>query len=116
MYCGFGFRGMVGDDPVELEWYLSPEHRLLDFRLPHQAPDFIYRQRSGAPSGVLCNGVLRCALGQVVVSLDQQVLSEVFPHPWLLEVAGAYSVFRSYVYTSSVIAACHHVQEGQLFK
>ena len=40
-YCGFGFRGVVGDDPVELEWYRSPEHRFLDLRLPHQAPDLI---------------------------------------------------------------------------
>ena len=40
-YCGFGFRGVVGDDAVELEWYRSPEHRFLDFRLPHQAPGFI---------------------------------------------------------------------------
>ena len=29
-YCGFGFRGVVGHDPVELEWYRPPEHRLLD--------------------------------------------------------------------------------------
>ena len=40
-YCGFGFRDVVGDDSVELEWYRSAEHRFLDLRLPHQALDFI---------------------------------------------------------------------------
>ena len=44
-YCGFGFRGVVADDPVELEWYRPPEHCLLDFRLLHQAPDFICCRR-----------------------------------------------------------------------
>ena len=62
-YCGFGFWGVVGDDPVELRLYSSPEHRLLDFRLPHQAPDFICRRRGRVPSSVLCNGVLRFPRG-----------------------------------------------------
>ena len=35
MYCAFGFSGVVGDDPAQLERYCSPEHRLLDYRLPH---------------------------------------------------------------------------------
>ena len=26
---------VVGDDPVELEWHRSPEHRFLDLWLPH---------------------------------------------------------------------------------
>ena len=112
-YCGFGFRGVVGDDPVELEWYRSPEHRFLDFRFPPQAPDFICRRRGRAPSGVFCYCVLRFPRGQVVASLSQRALFEVFPGLWLLEVAGAYGVFRGYVYTSSVIPACHPVQEGQ---
>ena len=115
-YCGFGFRGVIGDDPVALEWYRSPEHRLLDFRLPHQASDFICWWRGRAPPSVLCNGVLRFPRGQVVVSLSQRALFEVFPRLWLLEVAGAYGVFRGYVYTSPVIPACQPVQEGQLFK
>ena len=38
-YCGFGFRGVVSDDPVELKWYCSPEHPFLDLWLPHQAPN-----------------------------------------------------------------------------
>ena len=115
-YCGFGFRGVVGDDPVGLEWYRSPEHRFLDLWLPHQAPDLICRWRGRAPSSVLCYGVLRCPRGQVVASLSQPALFEVFPCLRLLEVAGAYGVFRGYACTSSVIPACHPVQEGQLFK
>ena len=110
-YCGFGFR-----DPVELEWYRSPVHHLLDFSLPHQAPDFIYRRRGRVLSGVLCNGVLPFPRGQVVVSLSQRALFEAFPRLWLSDVADTYGVFRGYVYTSSVIPACHPVQEGQLFK
>ena len=35
-YWGSRFWGVVGDDPVELEWHRSPEYRLLDLRLPHQ--------------------------------------------------------------------------------
>ena len=50
-YCGFGFRGVVGNDPVDPEWYRCPEHRFLDFRLPYQAPDFICQRRGRAPSG-----------------------------------------------------------------
>ena len=115
-YCGCGFQGVLGDDPAELEWYRSPVHRLLDFWLLHQAPDFICRRRGRAPSGVLCNGVLRFPRCQVIVSLSQRALFEVFPRLWLLEVAGAYGVFRGYVYTSLVIPACHPVQEGLLFK
>ena len=115
-YCAFGFRGAVGDDPVELEWYRSPEHRFLNFWLTHQAPDFICRRRAWAPSGELYYGVLRFPRGQVVASLSQRALFEVFPRLWLLEVAGAYGVFRGCVYTSSVIPACHPVQERQLFK
>ena len=115
-YCGFGVRGVVGDDPVELEWYRPPEHRLLGFWLPHQAPNLICRRRSRARSGVLCNGVVRFLRGKVVDSLSQRALLEVFPGLWLLEVAGAYGVFRGYVYTSSVIPACQPVQEGQFFK
>ena len=68
-YCGPGFRGVVGDDSVKLEWYRSSEHCLLDFRLPHQAANLICRWRGRAPSGVLCDGVLRCTRGQVVVPL-----------------------------------------------
>ena len=116
MYCGFGFQGVVGDDPVELEWYRFPEHRFLDFRLPHQEPDFICRRRGRAPSGSLCNGVLRFSRCQVVVSLSQRAQFEVFPRLWLLEVAGAYGVFWGYVYSSWVIPACTPVQEGQLLK
>ena len=78
-YCGFGFWGVVGDDPVELEWHRAPEHRFLDLRLPHQAPDLVCRWRGRAPSGVLCYGVLRCPRGQVVASLGQRALFEVFP-------------------------------------
>ena len=115
-YCGFGFRGVVSDDSIELESYRSPEHCLLDFRLPHQALDFICRRRGRAPSGVLCNGVLRFPGCQVVVSLSQRALFELLTRLWLLEVAGAYGVIRRHVYTSSVIPACHPVQEGQLFK
>ena len=115
-YCGFGFRGVVGDEPVELEWYRSPEHCFLDFRLPHQAPEFILRLRGRAPSGVLYYGVLRFPRGQLVASLSQRVLFEVFPRLRLLVVAGAYGVFRGYVHTSSVIPACPPVQEGHLFK
>ena len=115
-YCGFGFRGVVGDDPVDLEWYRSPEQRFLDFRLPHQAPEFIRRRRGRAPSSVLYYGVLRFPRGQVVASLSQPALVEPFPRLRLLEVAGAYGVFWGYVYTSSVIPACHPVQEGELFK
>ena len=115
-YCGFGFWGLVGDYPVELEWYRSPEHRLLDFRLPNQAPDLICRRHGGTTSGVFCNGVLRFPRGQVVVLLNRRALFEVFPRLLLLEVAGAYGVFRGYVYTFSVMPACLPVQEGQLFK
>ena len=115
-YCGFQFQGAIRDDPVELEWYRSPEHRLLDLQLPHQAPDFICWRGGRARSGLLCNGVLRFPRGQVIVSLSQRALFEVFPLLWLLEVAGAYGVFWGYVYTSSFIPACHPVQEGQLFK
>ena len=114
--CGFGFWGVVGDDPVELEWYWSPEHRFPDLRLPHQALDLICRGRGRAPSGVLCYRILRCPPGHVVASLSQRPLFEVLPCLRLLEVAGAYGVFRGYVYTSSVLPACHPVQEGQLFK
>ena len=67
-YCGFWFRGVVGDNPVELEWYRSPEHRFLDLWLLHQAPDLICRWRGGAPSGVLCYDVLRRPRGQVGAS------------------------------------------------
>ena len=88
-YSGLGFRGVVSDDPVELERYRSPEHRLLDFWLPHQAPDLICRRRGSAPSGVLCNGVVRFPRGQVVVSLSQRAPFEVFRHLPLLEVARA---------------------------
>ena len=93
-YCGFRFSGLVGDDPVDLEWYRSPQHRLPDFWLPHQAPDFICPLRGRAPSGVLCNVVLRFPRGQVVVSLSQRALFEVFPRLWLLEVEGAYGLFQ----------------------
>ena len=62
-YCGFGFRGVVGDDPVELEWYRSLEHRFLDFWFPNQAPDFICWRRGRAPSSVLYYGVLRVPFG-----------------------------------------------------
>ena len=48
-YCGFGFWGVVGDDPVELQWYHSPEVRFVDFQLLHQAPDFICWRRDQAP-------------------------------------------------------------------
>ena len=41
---------------------------------------------------------------------------EVFPCLRLSEVAGAYGVFRGYIYTLSAIPACHPVQVGQLFK
>ena len=112
-YCGFGFRSVVSNETVELEWYRSSEHCLLDFRLPHQAPDFICRRRVRPPSGVLCNGVLWFPPCHVVVCLSQRALFEVFPRLWLLEVAGAYGVFRGYVYTSSVIPAYQPVQEGQ---
>ena len=115
-YCGLVVLGVGGDDPVELERYRSPGHCLLDSSLPHQAPAFICRRRGQAPSGVLCNGVLRFPRGQVVVSLSHRALFEVFPRLWLFESAGAYGVFRGYVYTSSVIPSCHPVQEGQLFK
>ena len=109
-YCSFGFRGVFGDDAVELEWYRSPEHRFTDLRLPHQAPDFICQQRGRAPSCVLWYGVLRFPRGQVAASLSQGALFEVFPGLCLLGVAGAYGVFRGYVYISSVIPACHPVQ------
>ena len=115
-FLGFGFRGVVDDNPVQLQWYRSPEHRFLDLRLPHQAPDLIFRRRGRAPSGVLYYGVLQCPRGQVVASLSQQALFEVFPRLRLLEVAGAYGEFWGNVYTSSVIPACHPVQDGQLFK
>ena len=82
-YCGFGFRGVVSDDPVELKWYPSPEHRILDFWLPHQAPDFICPRRGRAPSDMFGNGVLWFPGGQVVVFLSQQALFEVFPPLWL---------------------------------
>ena len=108
-YRGFGFRGVVGDDPVELKWYHTPDHRFLDFRLPHQATDLICRRRGQAPSGVLCYGVLWCPRGQVVASLPQRALFEVFPCLRLLEMAGAYGVFWGYVYTPSAIPACHPV-------
>ena len=100
---------MVGDDPVELEWHLSPEYRFLDLWLPHQAPNLIFGWRAWSPSGVLCYGVLRCPRGQVVVPLGQWALFEVFPRFWLLEMVGAYCVFRRYVYTSPGIPACHPV-------
>ena len=58
-YFGFRVQGVVGGDPVELEGHCSPEHCFLDFRLPHQAPDFICRRRGWALSGVLCYDVLR---------------------------------------------------------
>ena len=45
MHCGFWFRGVVGDDPVELEWYRSPEHHLLDSRFQHQVPDLLSSSR-----------------------------------------------------------------------
>ena len=78
-YCGFGFRSVVGDDPAELERYRSPEHPFLGLRLPHQAPDLISRWGGRAASGVLCYGVLRYPRGQVVASLSQRTLFEVFP-------------------------------------
>ena len=115
-YCGFAFQDVVGDDPLELEWYGSHEHCFLDLRLPHEAPDLMCRWHGQAPSGVLCYGVLRCPRGQVVASLSQRALFEVFPCLRLLEVTGAYGVFWGYLYTSSVIPACHPVQEGQLLK
>ena len=115
-YCGFGFRGVVGDDPVELEWYRPPDHRFLDFRLSHHAPDFICRRRGRAPSSVLCYGVPWFPRGQVVASLSQRALFEVFSLLRLLEEAGAYGVSRGYVYTFPVIPACHPVQQGQSFK
>ena len=105
-YCGFGFRGVLGDNPAVLEWYLSPEHRFLDLRLPHQALDLICRWRGRAPSGVLCYGVLRCPGGQVGASLSQRSLFAVFQCLRLLELPRAYGVFRGYVYTSSAIPAC----------
>ena len=79
-YCGFGFQGVVGDDPVELEreWHLSPEHCFLDLGLPHQAPDLVCWWRCRAPSGVLCYGVLWRSRGQVIASLGQRALFEVF--------------------------------------
>ena len=43
---------------------------------------------------------------QVVASFGQRALFEVFPCLWLLEMAGAYGVFRGYVYTLSAIPAC----------
>ena len=98
-YCGFGFRDGVGDDPVELEWYRSPEHRLLDLRLPHQGTDLICPRRDRARSGVLYYGVLRCPRSQAVASLSQRALFEVLPHLRLLQLAGAYGVFGGYVYT-----------------
>ena len=115
-YCGLGFWGVVGDYPVELERYRPPEHHLLDFRLPHHAPGFICRRRGRSPSGVLCNGVLRFPRGQVVASLSQRAVFEVFPRLWLLQMAGAYGVIWGHVYTSWVIPACQPFQEGQLFK
>ena len=69
MYCGPRFLGVVGDDPVELEWHRSPEYRLLDLRWPHQAPNLICRWRGRAPSGMLRYGVLWCPREQVVVPL-----------------------------------------------
>ena len=108
-YYGPRFWGVVGDDPVELEWHRSPEYRFLDLRLPHQAPNLICRWRGRAPSGVLCYGVLRCPRGQVVVPLGQWALFEVSPRLWLLEMAGAYGVFLGYAYTSPGIPACHPV-------
>ena len=111
-YCGFRSRGVVGDDPVELEWYRFREHRFLDFRLPHQAPDFICQRRGQAPSGVLCYRVLPFPRGQVVASLSQRALFEVFPRLWLLEVAGAYGVFWGYAYTPSVIQVCTLSRRG----
>ena len=111
-YCDFGFQGVVSNDPVELESYRSPEHRFLDLRLPHKAPDLICLRRGRAPSGVLCYGVLQCPRGQVVASLSQRALFEVFPCLRLLEVAGADGVFQQYVYTSSVIPACQSCPGG----
>ena len=100
-YCGPRLWGVVGDDLVELEWHRPPEHRFLDLQLPHQALNLICRGRGQAPSGVLCYGVLWRPRGQVAASLGQWALFEVLPGVWLLEMAGAYGVFRGYVYTSS---------------
>ena len=65
---------------------------------------------------MFCYGGVRCPLGQVVASLGQWVLFEVFPSLRLLEMAGAYGVFRGFVDTPSAIPAWHPVYEGQLFK
>ena len=108
-YCGPWFWGVVGDDPVKLEWHRSSEHCLLDFWPPHQASNLICRSRGRAPSGVLRDGVLLCQRGQVVVPLGKWAAFEVFPCFSLLEMAGAYGVFRRYVYTSPGIPACHPV-------
>ena len=115
-YCGFGFRGVIGDDPLELEWYRFPVHRFLDLRLPHQAPDLIRRRRGGAPSGVLNYGVLRCPRGQVGASLSQQALFEVFPCLRLLEVAGAYGVFRGMSIPRRSYQRATLSKRGKLFK
>ena len=115
-YCGPGLWGVVGNDPVESEWHRSPEHRFLDLWLPHQEPNLICRWRGRVPSGVLCYGVLWRPCGQVVASLCQRALLGVFPRLWLLEMAGAYGVFRGYLYTPSAIPSCHPVYEGQLFE
>ena len=108
-YRCFRIWGVVGDDPVELDWHRSPEHRFFDLRLPHQAPELICCWRGRAPPGVLCYGVLRCPLDQVVASLGQQALFEGFQRLRLLEMAGAYGIFRGYVYTPPAIPACHPV-------
>ena len=68
-YGGLRFWGVVGNDPVELEWHRSPEYRLLDLRLPQQAPNLICRWCGRAPSGVLRYGVLRYPRRLVVVPL-----------------------------------------------
>ena len=108
-YCGPRFWGVIHDDPVELEWRHSPEHRFLHLRLLHQGSNLICRWRGRAPSGELSYGVLWRPCGQVVASLGQWALFEVFPHLWLLEMAWAYGVFRGYVCTPSAIPACHPV-------
>ena len=78
-YFGPRLWGVVGDDPVELEWHHSPQPRFLDLWLPHQAPNLICRWCGRAPAGVFCYGVLWRPRGQVVAPLGQWAVFEVFP-------------------------------------
>ena len=103
------FWGVVGIDPVELECTapLSTASLISGCRIRRRTS--FAGGVAGPPSDVLCYGVLWRPRGQVVASLGQWALFEVFPRLWLLEMAGACGVFREYVYTSSAIPAFHAV-------